>query len=64
MEITLKMVLFYSTICFIILFISGIDSIMESEYLSYFIIISFTLIYLCFKYISTKELYKLLLIND
>lgn len=55
----LKGILLYSTVFIVMLFISGIDSICENNYVIQFLIAIFFLISICCKLITNTELKQL-----
>lgn len=55
-KLIIKGVLFYTTLLFSILFISGVDSIYDSGYFIPALIINIVLIVLCYKLISIEDL--------
>lgn len=55
-KLIIKGVLFYTTLLFSILFISGVDSIYDSGYFIPTLIINIVLIILCCKLISIEDL--------
>lgn len=55
-KLIIKGVLFYTTLLFSILFISGVDEIYDAGYFIPTLIINIVLIVLCCKLISTEDL--------
>lgn len=55
-KLIIKGVLFYTTLLFSILFISGVDTIYDTGYFIPALIINIVLIVLCCKLISTEDL--------
>ena len=55
-KLIIKGVLFYTTLLFSILFISGVDEIYDAGYFIPALIINIVLIVLCCKLISTEDL--------
>ena len=55
-KLIIKGVLFYTTLLFSILFVSGVDAIYDAGYFIPALIINIVLIVLCCKLISTEDL--------
>ena len=55
-KLIIKGVLFYTTLLFSILFISGVDAIYDAGYFIPALIINIVLIVLCYKLISIEDL--------
>lgn len=58
-KLIIKGVLLYVTTLITILYICGIESIVEQDYFIPYTIIMIVLVFLCYKYISYREFYIL-----